>query len=405
MSTREPPELRLKPGKERSLERRHPWIYASAVARVAGTPAAGETVCVRAADGRFLAWAGFSPQSLIRARVWSFEQSDRVDADWLAARLQRALARRERLRLRTDAMRLVFGESDGLPGLVVDRYRDLLVVQFLSAAVEAWRGPIVDALVRLTGCDDVYERSDAQFRRREALPPATGALHGSAPRAPVDIVEDGVRYRVDALAGHKTGFYLDQRDNRLRVAREAARLATERDRVRVLNCFAYTGGFAIAALAAGASHALSIDSSADALALAARNATLNGIAASAAETWASDVFDALRSLRDAGRRFELIVLDPPKFAPAAAHVQRAARAYKEINLKALGLLEPGGLLFTFSCSGAIGIELFQKIVAGAVIDSGADMLLLARLGAGEDHPMSMAHPEGEYLKGLLLERA
>lgn len=392
--------LTLRPGKERSLERRHPWIYAGAIARVDGDPGSGETVRVNAADGRFLAWAAYSPRSLIRARAWSFVETESIDAAWIEATLARAIGRRASLVEATDAMRLVFGEADLLPGLVVDRYRDRLVAQFLAAGVEAWRETIVAALVRLTGCADVYERSDAAVREREGLPLREGPLAGAAPQAAVQIVESGVRYAVDVIGGHKTGFYLDQRENRALVAAHAAGR-------RMLNCFCYSGGFTIAALAAGAASALSVDSSGPALDLARVNQGLNGLDALPAERceWLqANVFDALKDLAAQGASFELIVLDPPKFAPSSRHVDRAARAYKEINLKALRLLAPGGLLFTFSCSGAIDVGLFQKIVAGAVFDAGADVQMLRRLQAGADHPMLMTHPEGEYLKGLMLMR-
>jgi len=393
-------QLILKPGKERSLLRRHPWVFAAAVDRIQGAPAPGDTVEVRAANGAFLAWAAFSPRSLIRARAWSFRAEDRIDAAWIEARLTDAVARRRALVTGTDAVRLVFGEGDRLPGLVVDRYRDTLVVQFLAAGVEAWRSEIVDALVRITGCRDVYERSDASGRQREGLEQREGVLHGTAPAGPVEIDEHGVRYAVDVVAGHKTGFYLDQRDNRALVAAHAAGRS-------VLNCFCYTGGFSLAALRGGARSVLSVDSSADALAMARHHQQLNGLEALGEDRCAwreADVFETLKRCVAQEQRFDLIVLDPPKFAPSMHHVDRAARAYKEINLKALRLLAPGGLLFTFSCSGAIGVDLFQKIVAGAVFDAGVEAQMLRRLQAGLDHPMLMTHPEGEYLKGLMLMR-
>jgi 23S rRNA (cytosine1962-C5)-methyltransferase len=393
--TRAEPALVLKPGKEKSLLRRHPWIYATAVAQVTGRPESGETVRVLGADGRVLARAAFSPASAIRARAWTFDADEAVDAALIAARVRAAVARRDALRGESDALRLVFGEADALPGCVVDRYGDRLVVQFLAAGVERWRDAIVEALVESTGCASVYERSDAAAREREGLPAREGPIRGDVP-APVSIVEHGVRYRVDIVAGHKTGFYIDQRDNRALVGRWA-------EGRRVLNCFCYTGGFTLAARRGGAVEATSIDSSAEALALAAGNERDNGF--DAPSTWMqANVFDALKSMLAAGRTFDLIVLDPPKFAPSAQHVDRAARAYKEINLKALRLLAPGGLLFTFSCSGAITVDLFQKIVAGAVFDARVDAQMLRRLQAGLDHPMSMTHPEGEYLKGLMLRR-
>jgi 23S rRNA (cytosine1962-C5)-methyltransferase len=398
-------ELFLKPGKERSVARRHPWIYATAVARVVGRPAAGATVAVRAADGAWLAWAAYAPASSIRARCWSFVESELPEPAWLAARVRAAIARRAPLAAVTNAVRLVFGEADGLPGFVADRYADQLVVQLQAAGVDAQRDVLLDALVAATGCADVYERSDSATRRREGLPPAAGVARGAEPPELVAVHEHAVRYLVDVRRGHKTGFYIDQRDNRRLAGELVQRLAQDAGRApAVLNCFCYTGGFSIAAARSGTGQVLSIDSSAELLALAQRNWALNGLDPDAAQWRAADVFDALRTLRDEGRRFDLIVLDPPKFAATHHHVERAARAYKDINLSALRLLAPGGFLLTFSCSGAIGVDLFQKVVAGAVIDARVDCQLLARLAAGIDHPLLMTHPEGEYLKGLLLVR-
>jgi len=381
------PAVHLNPGRDKSMLRRHPWVYAAAIARVTGSPNSGDTVRVIAADGRFLARAAYSPASLLRARAWTFDESETVDAAFIVARAP--------LRAETDALRLVSGEGDQLPGLVVDQYGGQLVVQITSAGIERWRDTVVDALVAATGCTAVHERSDASAREREGLPAREGTLRGTTPTV-VPILEHGVRYRVDVAAGHKTGFYIDQRDNRALVGAHAAGR-------RVLNCFCYTGGFTLAARHGGALEATSIDSSAEAIAAAAENERFNGF--SEPSTWLeTNVFEALNHMVGQGRQFDLIVLDPPKFAPSTQHVERAARAYKEINLKALRLLAPGGLLFTFSCSGAVSIDLFQKIVAGAVFDAQVEAQLLRRLGAGLDHPMSMTHPEGEYLKGLMLRR-
>jgi 23S rRNA (cytosine1962-C5)-methyltransferase len=397
-------ELVLKPGKERSLLRRHPWVYDTAIGRVKGSPASGETVAVRSHDGKWLAWAAYSPSSTLRARCWSFVEADRIDASWLAARVREAVARRAPLAAASDALRLVFGEADGLPGLIADRYAGQLVVQFQAAGVEAHREALLDALVAATGCADVFDRSDSAGRNREGLPAAFGVARGAEPPPRIAIREHGRRSWVDVRAGHKTGYYIDQRDNRELAAGLAARARVQLGRrVAALNCFCYTGGFSVA-LAAGADDVLSVDSSAEALALARENWQLNGLPEAAGQWQAANVFEALRALRAEGRSFDLIVLDPPKFAASHHHVERAARAYKDINLSALRLLAPGGYLLSFSCSGAIGIELFQKIVAGAVIDAGAEAQLLRRLAAGEDHPLRMTHPEGEYLKGLLLQR-
>lgn len=395
----------LKPSKERSLLRRHPWVYANAIDRVEGKPALGATVIVRTHDGRFLARAAYSPHSQIRLRVWSFDEAEPVDHAFFKRRVQHAVAHRQAFVRDTGAVRLIFGEADGLPGLVVDHYvedkdgvsgRGQLVCQFMAAGVEAWKEAIVAALVGATGCPNVYERSDVSIRQKEGLEQTTGVLAGDAPPETLVTRENGVRYHVDVRGGHKTGFYVDQRENRALVQAYAA----GRD---VLNCFCYTGGFSLAALGGGAASVVSIDSSGDALTLARANVEANGFDAERAQWLDADAFRTLRGLVDDGRRFDLVVLDPPKFAPAREHVDRAARAYKEINLSGFKLLRPGGLLFTYSCSGAIDADLFQKIVAGAAADARVDARILKRLGAGLDHPLLAAFPEGEYLKGLLLQ--
>jgi 23S rRNA (cytosine1962-C5)-methyltransferase len=395
----------LKPGKEKSLRRRHPWVYATAVAEVTGDPAAGATVAVRGADGAWLARAAYSPGSSIRARVWSYAEADVIDAEFLRSRVRSAVAARAELAGSSNAVRLVFGESDRLPGLIVDRYADQLVTQFQGAGVEAWRGELVAALVEATGCANVFDRSDGATRAREGLAAISGVLAGAEPPGMIEVTEHGLRYLVDVRRGHKTGYYIDQRENR-NLARRLAREFAERNGrgVRALNCFCYTGGFSVAMLAGGAASVHSIDSSGDALRVAREHVQLNGLPA-AATTWDdADAFEALRALRGQGVQFDMIVLDPPKFASSHHHVDRAARAYKDINLNALRLLAPGGHLLTFSCSGAIDVDLFQKIVAGAVIDSGVDAWLVQRLAAGSDHPLMMTVPESEYLKGVWLRR-
>jgi 23S rRNA (cytosine1962-C5)-methyltransferase len=393
-------QLILKSGREKSLLRRHPWIFSGAVARVQGDPEAGDTVAVRSGGGEFLAWAAYSPASQIRARVWSWHEAERIDADLLRLRLRRALAARERL-LRpgdSDAMRIVHGESDGLPGVIVDRYGDVVVLQLLSAGAERWRGEFADAVRELTGCACVYERSDADVRELEGLPAKSGVLYGVLPGAGVQLREHGLAYGVDVAAGHKTGFYLDQRDNRKRVGE----LSQGRE---VLNCFCYTGGFSLNALAGGAASVLSVDSSSGALAQARDNLARNELDAARAEWQEADVFKQLRVLRDQGRSFDLIVLDPPKFAPTAAFAEKAARGYKDINLLAFKLLRAGGLLASFSCSGGVSVDLFQKILAGAALDAGVEASIVGHFAAAADHPVLLSFPEGDYLKGLLLRRA
>jgi len=389
--------IRLKEGKERSLLRRHPWIFDSAIARGGADP--GETVRVESHAGEFLAWAAFSPASRIRARAWSFDEAQRIEPAFLAATCERAVRARARFDLPSDGVRLVHGESDGLPGLIVDRYGDTLVAQFLAAGAERWKPVLAKALLQHTGLDRLYERSDTSARSLEGLPAAAGWLHGSG-ATELTIREHDWRFCLDIASGHKTGFYLDQRDSRGLFAATARRLGLQ----RVLNCYCYTGGFTVAALAGGAAHVTSIDSSAPALQRAAANLALNGIAAQRADFLDADVNASLRRFIEEGRRFDAIVLDPPKLAPTAAHAERAARAYKDINRLALKLLEPGGVLFTYSCSGGIAADLFHKIVASAGADAGVDGYIVQRLGAAPDHPMTLAFPEGEYLKGLVVAR-
>jgi len=390
--------LLLKKGREKALRRRHPWIFSGAVEKASGK--AGDTVEVRDAAGKALAVAAYSPKSQIRARVWTFDPAEAVDAGFFRGRIQKALALREALPAakHTNALRLVNAESDGLPGLVVDRYADVLVAQFLAAGVERWRDPILDALIEISGCEAIFERSDAEVRNLEGFEPRVGFARGNRNATRCPIIEYGLNFRVDVEQGQKTGFFLDQRENRQRVRA----LAAGRE---VLDGFCYTGGFSIAALAGGAKRVTAIESSAAALEVAKENLAANPLDASKVEFERADVFAKLRTLRDQNAKFGLIVLDPPKFAPTAAQVKKAARAYKDINLWALKLLEPGGLLATFSCSGGVSAELFQSIVAGAALDAGADAKIVERFTAAADHPVALEFPEGEYLKGLLVLKA
>ena len=391
--------IRLKPGKERSLQRRHPWIFDSAIAKGGGD--SGETVRVESHEGQFLAWAAFSPSSRIRARVWSFDEAQRIDAPFFVAACARAISARSRFDIQSNGVRLVHGESDGLPGLIVDRYGDTLCAQFGAAGVDRFKPALADALLAATGCTKLYERSDASVRELEGLPVQTGWLRGEGPTDLI-ITEQGWQMTVDVALGHKTGFYLDQRDNRAAFAQWVQRLGCQ----RVLNGYCYTGGFSVAALAGGAQQVVSVDSSAPALQRVAAHVAANGFDASRSEEVDADVNAYLRQALQANRRFDAIVLDPPKLAPTAAHAERAARAYKDINRLALMLLAPGGLLFTFSCSGGIPADLFHKIVAGAGLDAGVDGAIVQRLAASADHPTTIEFPEGEYLKGLaILKRA
>ena len=389
--------IRLHAGKERSLLRRHPWIFESAIAKGSADP--GETVRVDSPSGEFLAWAAYSPSSKIRARAWSFDASQRIDAAFFSAACERAIKARARFGIQSDALRLVHGESDGLPGLVVDRYGDTLVAQFLSAGVQRWKDVLVDALLEHTGLTRLYERSDTSTRALEGLPETAGWVRGEGP---TDLVlrEHDWQLGVDIAHGHKTGFYLDQRDSRRKFADYTRRMGLG----AVLNCYCYTGGFTVAVLAGGARHVTSIDSSASAIAMAQSNVQRNGFDLARTTFADADVNASLRRFHESGQTFDAIVLDPPKFAPTVAHAERAARAYKDINRLALKILNPGGVLFTYSCSGGIGVELFHKIVASAGIDAGVDGFIVERLGGAPDHPMTIQFPEGEYLKGLVVVR-
>ncbi|MBK7022069.1 MAG: class I SAM-dependent methyltransferase [Sulfuritalea sp.] len=401
--------LILHPGKEKSVLRRHPWLFSGAVAQLDGRARPGDTVDVVSHEGRPLGRAAWSPASQIRARIWSFDAAESIDHAFFKRRVAASVARRNALPelAGQQGLRLIHAESDGLPGVIADRYGDTVVLQLTTAGADKWRGAIADSLLKATGCARIYERSDVEVRKLEGLEAVTGWLRNAplppggggagGEGEPLVIDENGVRMAVDIVGGHKTGFYLDQRENRRRVAE----LARGR---RVLNCFCYTAGFSLQALAGGAREVVSVDSSGPALATAQRNLALNPQLDAARAIWReADVFAELRSLRAAGERFDLVILDPPKFANTAAHAERAARAYKDINLLGLQLLAPGGLLMTYSCSGGIGAELFARILAGAALDAGRNARIVQHLHGAADHPVDLAFPEGEYLKGLLLQ--
>jgi 23S rRNA (cytosine1962-C5)-methyltransferase len=388
--------IHLKPGREKSLLRRHPWVFASALQPLDEEPASGSTVDLLDAKGQYLARASYSPHSQIRARVWTFDDEP-VDGEFFRRKIKSSIALRDTLRLMrdTDSYRLIHSESDGIPGIVVDRYRDVLVLQSSTAGAEFWKETIADILIEETGIPTMYERSDADVRELEGLKPINDVLRSSNfEYSHIVIHEHNLKFKVDIQHGHKTGFYLDQRENR----RRAGELAKDRD---VLNCFCYTGGFSINALANEARSVVSIDSSADALTLLEENIALNHLPAEKHTSIEGDVFQLLRKFRDEARSFDMVILDPPKFAPTSAHADKASRAYKDINLLAFKLLRPGGILVTFSCSGGVDAALFQKIVASAALDAGVDATIIEHLSQGNDHPVSLHFPEGAYLKGLV----
>ena len=398
------PRVLLKPGREKPIQRRHPWVFSGAIRDVEGEPGLGALVSVRAHDGEFLAWGHYSPHSQIRVRLvaWDEDVDPEADAFW-RARVERAVEARAPILAdgATNACRLIHAESDGAPGLIVDRYGDALILQALSAGADARREQFAALLWELLSPSTIYERSDVDVREKEGLPMRTGTLRGGHPLGALPIRENGLEFAVDVRKGHKTGFYLDQRENRERLRQLVAARVRTGERPSLLNVFSYTGGFGVYGLNAGAASLVNVDSSDEALALGRENLARNGLANAEVEDIAGDAFEALRSLRDAGRRFDVIVLDPPKFAHSQHDVQQAARGYKDINLQAFHLLNPGGVLFTFSCSGVVSADLFQKIVFGAALDAGRDAQIIGRMTQSRDHPVALTFPEGEYLKGLI----
>ena len=389
------PRIILKPGRENTMQRRHPWIFSGAINQADRVEANGSTVDIFSADGRWLARGAWSAHSQIRVRIWSFDQEEQVDPAFFQRRIDRCIEARKKIAEdgSTTAYRLVNAESDGLPGVVVDRYGGILVCQIFAAGAELWKTGIIEALRSRFPDALLFERSDGDSRSKEGLSACVGAVGGDEVPALVEVKENGHRFMVNVHTGHKTGFYLDQRENRKILGRSVAG-------ARVLNCFCYTGGFTVYAHGGGASQLVQVDSSADALHLAEENLRLNGCDTANVDSIEGDVFDVLRQLRSAEERFDCIILDPPKFASSAAQVQRAARGYKDINMLAMQLLRPGGQLFTFSCSGHITTDLFQKIVAGAALDAAKEVRIQQQLAQASDHPVLLSFPESLYLKGL-----
>lgn len=386
----------LKQGREKSLKRRHPWVFSGAIQKIMGSPGSGETVDIISAGGQFLGRGAWSPQSQMSARMWSFTDEE-IGDEFFRRKIEEAVSLRKPpvVHADTTGVRLIHSESDGLPGLTVDRYGDYLVCQISTAGAEFWKDTLVAALHEVVPCKGIFERSDLSVRKKEGLGESMGLLLGEEPPEIIEIVEEGRRYEVNIRSGHKTGFYLDQRDNRSLVG------SCSKGR-EVLDCFSYTGGFAVAALTGGARHVILLDSSAPALSQAEVNIRLNGIEAGRFSLMEADVFQALRKFRNDNRLFDLIVLDPPKFVESRNQIDKGARAYKDINMIAMQLLKPGGFLFTFSCSGHMEDLLFQKIVADAALDAGREMKILRWLSQAPDHPVITSFPEGKYLKGLMV---
>lgn len=390
------PSIKLKKGRDKSFNRKHPWIFSGAIDSMKVVNSNGETVEIISGDGKILGYGSYSSHSQISVRVLSFNLDEKIDLDFFQKRINDAAELRKQIidDKTTDAYRIINAESDLLPGLVVDKYGDYLVCQFLSAGAEYWKKEIVEILINLFNPTGIFERSEVEVREKEGLLPSKGVLYGKQPDELIEIIENGNKFFVDVNLGHKTGFYLDQRDNR----KILEQFSSGKE---ILNCFSYTGGFSVYAVKAGASKVINVDSSAESLTLAEKNFSLNGIDFSKYENIHDDVFKYLRKLRDTNRQFDVIILDPPKFAESVSQIDKAARGYKDINLLAFKLLKKNGLLFTFSCSGHIIPELFNKIIADAAADAGREVHILKYLTQSPDHTMLTSFPEGLYLKGLI----
>lgn len=385
----------VKPEREDAVKRRHPWLFSGSIAKVEGKVQPGDVVDVVSHDGTWLARGFINPNSEVPVRLATWEQNEKLDEEWLWKRLQQAWQKRQQWGIpnQTDAFRLVYAESDFLPGIIADCYAEFVVVQIYTPAMERWRETIAHFLAELLRPRGVFERSDFDTRIREKLVPRVGPIWGEPPPERIVVTEHGLKFFVDVWRGHKTGFYLDQRENRVR---SAPYLKGE----RVLNAFSYTGSFAVYALREGAKKVINLDTSAEALRLGEENAALNGFGESV-QSIEGNAFQVLRRFRDAGEQFDAIVLDPPRFAPTKATVPNALRGYKDINWLAMRLLKPGGFLVTFSCSGMVSAEMFQQVLFEAALDANREVLIVERLSQSRDHPILLTFPESEYLKGFI----
>jgi len=388
--------ITLKKYADSFIKRKHPWIFSGAIEKVEGNPTSGQTVQIFTSNKTQIGFGSFSPSSQIRVRVWSFDPEEKIDSNFFRKKILAALELRKQIidTSQTNIYRIVNAESDGLPGLIVDRYSDYLVCQFLSAGTEFTKEIIVEILDEVFSPVGIFERSDVEVRTKEGLQPVKGLLKGTVPDDLIVVKENGFKFLVDIKHGHKTGFYLDQRDNRALVSKFSKGKS-------ILNCFSYTGGFSVYALASGTEKIIQIESSSSAIELSAKNFEINNLDSSLVENINGDVFEILRKFRDERKTFDLIILDPPKFTESVSQIQKASRGYKDINLLALKLLNLGGTLFTFSCSGHISSELFQKIVAGAALDSGREVKIIKQLTQSSDHSVSLNFSDGLYLKGLV----
>jgi len=386
----------LKKGKEKAAILRHPWIFSGALDKVKGNPENGEVVAVRSSDKEFLAYAYYNDQSRVALRLLEWDESTLVDKTWYTQKLKSAIRSRSHvLSENTNTCRLVFSEADFLPGLIVDKYADFLSLQILSAGIEAVQEDIINILRQELNPKGIFDKSDAGARKHENLEPAQGLLWGETPPEFIEVKENGIRYHINIADGQKSGFYCDQRENRMILAEYT------KDKT-VLDCFCYSGGFTLNSLKNAAAHVTSVDSSALAIETLQHNVSLNGFEIKRQTSIQSDVNKQLRLFKDSGQKFDVIVLDPPKYAPSRSALDRAARAYKDLNRLGMLLLEPGGILATFSCSGAVDLETFKQIIAWAALDAGREVQIIKQFSQPEDHPVRLSFAEGEYLKGLLL---
>ncbi len=389
-------EARLKKGKEKAVKQLHPWVFSGALDTVKGNPINGEIISVTDANGDFLAKGFFNNQSRVAVRLLEWKKEVELDEGWWRQRIAKAVKAREDLLHsgHTNVCRIIFSEADYLPGLIVDKYADFLSVQIHTAGIENIKPILLDELQKQLNPKGIFDRSDASARAHEGLEPSHGILAGAAPPEYVEVLENGIKYLINISEGQKSGFFCDQRSNRRIVAEHSKGK-------RVLDCFSYSGGFSLNCLSLGAAEVISVDSSALAIETLNKNIELNNFNKSRHQAIQSDVNKQLRSFRESDEKFDIVILDPPKYAPTRSALDKASRAYKDLNRIGMSLLNSGGLLATFSCSGAVDINHLKQILAWAALDAGKEIQFIYQFCQPEDHPVRASFPEGEYLKGLL----